>query len=109
MSAGSASPRTSSCWPSVSAPSSLEGLAARVLNDFGAIDILVNNAAIYAGIARKPFTGIEEADWDRIMAVNVKGTWLASKIIAPKLTAQTGAIINRDLSRRYTKHIRDST
>lgn len=66
-------------------------LPAMLLHDVGAIDILVNNAAIYAGIARKPFTEIEEADWDRIMAVNVKGTWLASKIIAPNTTASSAA------------------
>jgi NAD(P)-dependent dehydrogenase (short-subunit alcohol dehydrogenase family) len=73
---------------------SLEALAARTLEAFGAIDVLVNNAAIYAGIVRTPFTEIAEADWDRIMTVNVKGTWLASKIIAPHLTAHSGSIIN---------------
>jgi NAD(P)-dependent dehydrogenase (short-subunit alcohol dehydrogenase family) len=50
---------------------SLEALAARTLQTFAAIDVLVNNAAVYAGIVRKPFTEIDEADWDRIMAVNV--------------------------------------
>jgi NAD(P)-dependent dehydrogenase (short-subunit alcohol dehydrogenase family) len=73
---------------------SLEALAARTLQTFAAIDVLVNNAAIYAGIVRKTFTEIDEADWDRIMAVNVKGTWLASKIIAPRMTSPGGAIIN---------------
>ena len=73
---------------------SLQSLAARTLEAFGAIDVLVNNAAIYAGIVRKPFTEIDEADWDRIMAVNVKGTWLVAKIIAPKITSPGGAIIN---------------
>jgi NAD(P)-dependent dehydrogenase (short-subunit alcohol dehydrogenase family) len=56
--------------------------------------VLVNNAAIYAGLARQPFTEIAEADWDRVMAVNVKGTWLASKVVAPRLTAPGGAIVN---------------
>jgi len=78
----------------VTKATSVEALAARTVAAFGAIDVLVNNAAIYAGIARAPFTEIDEADWDRIMAVNVKGTWLASKIIAPRMTAPGGAIIN---------------
>jgi len=72
----------------------LEALCEQTISAFGRIDVLVNNAAIYAGLARQPFTEIAEADWDRVMAVNVKGTWLASKVVAPRLTSPGGAIVN---------------
>ena len=73
---------------------SLEALADAAVTHFGGIDALINNAAIYAGIARKPFNEIAEADWDRLMMVNVKGTWLATRAIAPKMRSDGGAIVN---------------
>ena len=41
--------------------------------------MLVNNAAIYAGLTRAPFHELTEAEWDRVMAVNLKGPWLCAK------------------------------
>ena len=74
--------------------SSLEAMAAAALATFGGIDVLVNNAAIYAGLEQKPYTDIDETVWDRVMAVNVKGAWLVTRAVAPKLRAGGGAIIN---------------
>jgi NAD(P)-dependent dehydrogenase (short-subunit alcohol dehydrogenase family) len=74
---------------------SADALAAFAAEKFGGIDVLVNNAAIYAGLARTGFESIAEADWDRVMAVNVKGTWLMTKAVAPHLRrAGGGAIVN---------------
>jgi NAD(P)-dependent dehydrogenase (short-subunit alcohol dehydrogenase family) len=74
---------------------SIEALAQFAVSSFGGIDILVNNAALYAGLERKPFEMIAEAEWDRVMAVNVKGPWLVTKAIAPHLRqAGGGAIVN---------------
>ncbi len=67
----------------------------------GGVDILINNAAIYAGLARAPFEELDEAVWDRVMAVNVKGVWQVSRALSPLLRqagtgagAGTGAIVN---------------
>jgi len=60
---------------------------------YGGIDGLVNNAAIYAGLSMKPFHEIEEAEWDRVMAVNAKGTWLCCKIAYPYLIRRGGGSI----------------
>ncbi len=57
---------------------------------FGGLDILVNNA----GVARQgKLTELSEADWDLVMAVNVKGIFLCSRAAAPHL-ANGGAIVN---------------
>jgi NAD(P)-dependent dehydrogenase (short-subunit alcohol dehydrogenase family) len=75
--------------------SSLAALAACARDRLGGLDCLVNNAAIYAGLARKGFDNITEADWDRVMAVNVKGAWMVIKATASLLReAGGGAIIN---------------
>lgn len=70
----------------------LAGLAETLL---GGIDVLVNNAAIYAGLERKGFEAIDEAVWDRVMTVNVKGPWLMTRAAAPLIRrAGQGAVIN---------------
>ena len=45
----------------------------------GGIDVIVNNAAIYATLTRSPFEEIDEAEWDHVMAVNLKGPWLVAR------------------------------
>ena len=60
-------------------------MVAMTLDRFGRIDVLVNSAGI---IARVPVTEIEETDWDRIMAVNLKGPFLCCKHVLPHMIAQ---------------------
>ena len=61
----------------------------------GRLDALVNNAAIANSVGGKTYDEIEEADWDRLFRVNVKGTWLACKHLAPAIVAGGGgAIVN---------------
>jgi 3-oxoacyl-[acyl-carrier protein] reductase len=74
---------------------STQALAAQTLERFGRIDILVNNAAVYGGLKLTPFEQIPEAEWDRVMAVNVKGIWLCCKAVIPTMKRQGhGRIIN---------------
>jgi len=55
---------------------------------FGRIDVLVNNAAVFATLKPTPMEAIAEAEWDRVMAVNVKGIWNGvASAIAHKGTA----------------------
>lgn len=66
---------------------------------FGRIDILVNNAAVIGSIEtkdfRKPVEEIKAEDWDKILAVNIKGVFLASKAVIPYMKKQGGGkIIN---------------
>lgn len=74
---------------------STAALAAQAAETMGGIDVLVNNAAIYAGLERKGFEQIDETVWDRVMAVNVKGPWQMTRAVAPHLRkAGGGAVIN---------------
>jgi 3-oxoacyl-[acyl-carrier protein] reductase len=77
-----------------SAASTIE-MAAAVIERFGRIDVLVNNAALYGSLTFAPFDKLDEAEWDRTMNVNVKGIWQCSKAVLPAMKAQqSGSIIN---------------
>jgi NAD(P)-dependent dehydrogenase (short-subunit alcohol dehydrogenase family) len=76
---------------------SVDEMARRTVAAFGRIDVLVNNAAIFATVpmSRAPFDQIDPSEWDRMMAVNLRGTWLASCAVIPQMRKQGyGKIIN---------------
>ena len=74
---------------------STEELARHVVERFGRIDALVNNAAVYSTIVKKPFEEITDEEWDRVLAVNVKGAWLCARAVAPAMRRQgRGKIVN---------------
>ena len=78
----------------VSAADSVGAMVAAVLDRFGRIDVLVNNAAI-VDLARQPSDLISEQEWDRVMLVNVKGPWLCIRAVLPAMREQRGGkIIN---------------
>ncbi len=67
-------------------------VAERAVREFGGIHVLFNNAGI---IRRAAVTEISEADWDRVMAVNVKSMFLMSRQVIPSMAAAGGgSIIN---------------
>lgn len=70
-------------------------LAQAALDRFGRIDGLVNNAAYYTAIEKKGFEELSVEEWDRCMAVNVRGAWLCCRAVAPAMKAQrAGRIVN---------------
>ncbi len=75
----------------------LEAMAAAAVARFGRIDILVNNAAIFATVpmSRASFDKIPPDEWDAMMRVNLKGTWLACLAVMPQMQSQNyGKIVN---------------
>src|SRR5262249_62204653 len=77
----------------VSDGASVAAMVDQVVERFGGVDVLVNNAALYAGLQRAPFYELEEDEWDRTMSVNLKGPWLVSKLCVPAMRGREGAAI----------------
>lgn len=70
-------------------------MAEETIKQFGAIDILINNAAIFYGISWKPFDKISIKEWDNVMSVNVRGCWQCTKAVVPQMRKQgKGKIVN---------------
>tara|TARA_R110002110_G_scaffold47206_2_gene141991 strand:- start:4956 stop:5714 length:759 start_codon:yes stop_codon:yes gene_type:complete len=76
-------------------PASIDALADSAERTLGGVDGLVNCAAIATGIGGKMSDEIDIETWDRVMTVNVRGTWLAVKAFSPALRkAGNGKIVN---------------
>jgi NAD(P)-dependent dehydrogenase (short-subunit alcohol dehydrogenase family) len=77
-------------------PRSVEAFGSAIAARCGHIDGLVNNGAIATGIGGKTFEEIDVETWDRVMAVNVRGTWLMTRAMAPLLrrSRSGGRIVN---------------
>ncbi len=79
----------------VSDEGAVKALVAQTIERFGKIDILVNNAALFAPLAEQKVTEIDTDLWDRVMAINIRGVFLMTKHVAPHMIAQKyGKIIN---------------
>jgi NAD(P)-dependent dehydrogenase (short-subunit alcohol dehydrogenase family) len=76
----------------VASPADVDRLFATAQEKFGGVDILVNNTGIWF---RRPFLEIADAEWDNVLAVNLKGTFMCSQRAARLMMAKrTGCIIN---------------
>ena len=79
----------------VSQESDTQNLARATVEKYGRIDVLVNNAAVFSTITLKPMEEIAVEEWDRLMEVNLRGLFLCTKAVIPRMkTQKQGKIIN---------------
>lgn len=79
----------------VSDEDSVADMLTTVRRTLGEVDILVNNAALFSTLTLRPFDEIGVAEWDQVMAVNVRGPFLCARAVAPGMRARGhGKIVN---------------
>lgn len=79
----------------VSDKASVDVMVQSVLDHFGSIDVLINNAAIFSTLKMKPFEQITPEEFDTVMGVNARGVFLCCQAVAAPMRAQgKGKIIN---------------
>jgi NAD(P)-dependent dehydrogenase (short-subunit alcohol dehydrogenase family) len=77
----------------ISKSDEVQRMVSEVIGEFGKIDILVNNAAI--ALVATPLWEVREEEWDQLMAVNLRGTFLCCKYVLPYMIKQQyGKVIN---------------
>ncbi len=70
-------------------------MAEAAVSAYGAIDVLINNAAFFSTLKLQPFEDISVEEWDRMFAVNARGVFLCAQAVAPTMKAKRyGKIIN---------------
>lgn len=79
----------------VSDEASADEMVAKAVAEFGTVDVLVNNAAIFSSLKMKPFDEINVREWDLVFSVNARGVFLCAKAVAGIMKARRqGRIIN---------------
>lgn len=79
----------------VTSDESLSAMVEEAETAFGPIEVLINNASIFAALTLKPFTQISNEEWDAVMRVNVRGPFQATKAVLPSMKKNgRGKIIN---------------
>ncbi len=79
----------------VSDEASVKAMVEATVKRFGGVDILVNNAAYFMTVKKGPFWEMEAEEFDKAMAVNVRGVWLCAKAVFPYMKERRkGKIIN---------------
>ncbi|MCO6381484.1 SDR family NAD(P)-dependent oxidoreductase [Oceanicola sp. 502str15] len=74
----------------VSRSEAVSAMVAQVVETFGGIDILVNNAGIDRAV---PILEMEEAEWDRLMEINLKSVFLCTKAALPAMIERGGGSV----------------
>jgi NAD(P)-dependent dehydrogenase (short-subunit alcohol dehydrogenase family) len=77
----------------VAAEEDVERLVEETLDRCGSIDVLVNNAGLYASLAMRPFEQIPLEEWRRVMDVNVASMFLTCRAVVPAMRRQGGGKI----------------
>ncbi len=69
----------------VADPESVRQMADTAATSFGGIDVLVNNAAMWGMLQRRPFWEIPVEEWDQVLAINARGPFLCSSLVLPHM------------------------
>jgi 3-oxoacyl-[acyl-carrier protein] reductase len=84
----------------IASEGSTKDMVAAVLDRYGAVDVLINNASLMSTLQRRSWLEIPVEEWDRVMAVNLRGMFLCCRAAFPSMKAQKrGKIVNISSSR----------
>ena len=75
-------------------PTSVERGCSEILGKFPTVDVLVNDGALWGGLKITPLDKIPVEEWDRVMNINVRGSYLMIKGLLPGLRKTQGSVIN---------------
>ena len=92
--AGRSGARTLLCRCDVADEAGVRAMLTTVGDEFGRLDVLINNAGTTAAWKPKDLESISLEDWDRVFAVNVRGLFQVTRAAVPRLRVSKGCIVN---------------
>jgi len=92
--AGRSGVRTLLCRCDVADEAGVRAMLKAVGDQFGRLDVLINNAGTTTEVKPKDFDALTVEEWDRVFAVNVRGLFLVTRAALPMLRASKGCIVN---------------
>jgi len=92
--AGKSGARTLLVRCDVADDAGVRGMLAEVAQEFGRLDVLINNAGTTTDVKPRDFDAMTVEEWDRVFAVNVRGVFLVTRAALPLLRASKGCIVN---------------
>lgn len=79
----------------VSKKASVEAMVATTVQEFGRVEVLINNASLFSALVKRPFDQIPEAEWQRVMDVNINGVFFCTCAVVQAMRDQGfGRVIN---------------
>jgi 3-oxoacyl-[acyl-carrier protein] reductase len=88
------------CRCDIADPDSVEALVHATIEEFGTVDVLINNASLMSTLPRRSWLEIPLDEWDRVMTVNLRGMFLCCRAVFPAMRQQAhGKIVNISSSR----------
>lgn len=76
-------------------PQSVEAMVTKTLDFYNKIDVLINNAAVFATIEKRPFYEIPYEEWNQVLHVNITGSYNCARAVVPAMRLENqGRIIN---------------
>src|SRR6266849_9664461 len=79
----------------IASEDSTKAMAAAALERFGSIEVLINNASLMSVLPRRSWLEIPVEEWDRVMAVNLRGLFLCARAVMPTMREKKrGKIVN---------------
>ena len=86
----------------IASETATQAMAQAALDRFGTIDVLINNASLMSVLPRRSWLEIPVEEWDRVMAVNLRGMFLSCRAVFPAMQGQKrGKIVNVSSSRVF--------
>ena len=82
----------------ISSSAAVDAMVSEIEKDLGAIEILINNAGVNVGKNRVPVHEFPDSEWDRIVSIDLNGTFYCSRAVSGRMVRERSLMIRRGIA-----------